>query len=495
MQLELKNTNVVSLPGAGSFSTYFTLRRVFVWAFLLSIFSLVVRQCSSIDWDFWWHLKAGQYIIQSGSIPHIDPFSFTRGGSEWITHEWLSEVIMYAVFRAGGWIGLFILFGTSITAAWWICFQRCEGKPFIAAFAVVLATAASSPLFGFRPQMFTLLLASIFIAALDRYLCDNNRRVIWLLPPLMLLWVNLHAGYALGLALILLFALMAVVDKKWKRVGPLLLTFFISAAVVPLNPNGFRMFTYPFETLSAPAMQNFIQEWFSPDFHQFRFLPLAALILATFCVMALSPVRPRLSELFALSILSFAALRSGRHIPILAIFAAPLLAKYMAHWINSQTNGSITLRSATAAGPRIVFTLVLLFLPTFLIVQRIANFNSNAAAYEAQKFPAAAVEYLAKQETTGPIFNDYNWGGYLIWKLYPEKKVFIDGRADVYGDGFIFEYLRTYSGEKGWRETLDRFDIQTVLIQPNSALTSLLRDDKGWHKVFEDDQAIVFARN
>jgi hypothetical protein len=495
MHVELKDMNVVSLPEANSFITYFTLRRAFVWALLLSLFSLAVQQCSSIDWDFWWHLKAGQYIVQSKSIPHVDPFSFTRAGAEWITHEWLSEVIMYTVFRAGGWIGLFILFGTTITAAWAICFQRCEGKPFTAAFAVVFAATASASLFGFRPQMFTLLVASIFISLLDGYVFGGKRRVIWFLPPLMLLWVNLHAGSVLGLALILLFVVMAGLDGEWKRIKPLLLTLAICVAVVPLNPNGFRMFSYPFETLSAPAMQGFIQEWFSPDFHQFRFLPLAALILVTFSAMALSPTRPRRGELFALVTLSFAALRSGRHIPIFALFAAPLFAKYLAQWISAQTSSPITLRSATTTGSNIVLTLALLLLPTFIIVKRVGNFNSSVASYEAQKFPAGAVDFIEKQEAVGPIFNDYNWGGYLIWKLYPGRRVFIDGRADVYGDGFIFEYLRTYDGGRGWRDTLDHFEIQTVLIQPNSALTTLLREDKGWHKVFEDEQAVVFARN
>jgi len=312
---------------------------------------------------------------------------------------------------------------------------------------------------------------------------------------LMLLWVNLHAGFALGLALIVLFVVMAGLDGEWKRIKPLLLTLTVCVAIVPLNPNGFRMFSYPFETLSAPAMQGFIEEWFSPDFHQFRFLPLAALILATFSAMALSPTRPRRGELFALVSLSFAALRSGRHIPIFAIFAAPLFAKYLAHWISAQTSSLITLRSATATGSNIVLTLALLLLPTFIIVQRVGYFSSSVASYEAQKFPVGAVDFIAKQEAVGPIFNDYNWGGYLIWKLYPGRKVFIDGRADVYGDAFIFEYLRTYGGERGWRDTLDRFGIQTVLIQPNSALTTLLREDKGWRKVFEDEQAVVFARN
>ena len=494
-QVELNNANVMSLPNTNSLLTRFTLRRVFVWSFLLSLFSLAVLQCSSIDWDFWWHLKAGQYIVESRGIPHIDPFSFSRAGAEWIAHEWLSEVTMYSVFHAGGWIGLFLLFGTTITAALAICYQRCEGKPFIAAVAVFLAAAASAPLFGFRPQMFTLLFASLFIALLDRYTYNDQRRVIWLLAPLMILWVNLHAGFALGPALILLFVAMTFLDREWKKIGPLLLVFSICVAVVPINPNGFRMFSYPFETLSAPSMQNFIQEWLSPDFHQLRFLPLAALIIATFSAMALSPARPRPGELFGLAALTMAALRSGRHIPIFAIFAAPLFAKYFALWISAQANSLITLRSAKATGPNIILTLVLLFTPAFLIVKRIANFNSNVAAYEAQKFPVAAVDFIEKTGNVGPIFNDYNWGGYLIWKLYPGRRVFIDGRADVYGDDFIYRYVKTYEGERGWRDELDRFGIQTVLIQPGSALTTLLREDKGWHRVYEDHESVVFTRN
>src|SRR5678809_533985 len=223
MQVELNNMKVEVLPSKNSLLTHLELRRVFVWAFLLSLFSVAVLQCSNIDWDFWWHLKAGQYIIESRSIPHVDPFSFTRAGEQWIAHEWLSEVIMYSVFHAGGWIGLFLLFGTTITAALGICYKRCEGKPFIAALAVFLVAAASSPLFGFRPQMFTLLFASLFIALLDGYTYHGQRRVIWLLPLLMLFWVNLHAGFALGPALILLFVAMAFLDREWKKIGPLLL--------------------------------------------------------------------------------------------------------------------------------------------------------------------------------------------------------------------------------------------------------------------------------
>jgi hypothetical protein len=312
---------------------------------------------------------------------------------------------------------------------------------------------------------------------------------------MMLLWVNLHAGFALGLALILLFVTMAAVDNEWNKLRTLLISFVICVAVIPINPNGFRLFIYPFETLLAPAMQSLIQEWLSPDFHQLRFLPLAALILATFSVIALSPVRARRGELLALVVLTLAALRSGRHIPIFALFAAPVFAKYFAHWLASQNKGLITMRSATATGPKIVLTVALLLMPAFLSVQRIGDFISKKEVYEAQKFPMAAVDFIQREQVAGPIFNDYDWGGYLIWKFYPERKVFIDGRADVYGDAFIFEYLKAYGGDPDWRGELNRFGTQTVLIQPNSALATLLREDKGWSKLFEDQQAVVFTRN
>ncbi|MEP6921896.1 MAG: hypothetical protein ABI967_12285 [bacterium] len=473
---------------------YLTLRRVFVWAFLLSLLSLAIRQSVSIDNDFWWHLKSGQYILQNASIPHFDPFSFTKGGSEWIAHEWLSEVIMYAIFQLGGWTGLLLGFGIIITASLGICYYRCDGKPFIAGLAVFSAAMASAPLFGLRPQMFTFLLASVFLAVLDRHLIQASSRLLWLLPALMLLWVNLHAGFAMGLALILLFIVMAVLDKEWKKITPLLKIFFVCVVVIPLNPNTFRMFSYPLETLSSPAMQTLIQEWFSPDFHQERFLPLAVLMLATFAVLAVSPRRVRAGELLGLLVLSLAALRSGRHIPLFAIFSAPIFARHLHYWTSTKKE-LITMRQEPATTIQIILNLALLLLPTVVIIRQLIDFKNHEDEYVSQRFPRAAVDFLQTNPSAGPMFNDYNWGGYLIWRLYPEGKVFIDGRADVYGDDFVFEYLRTYQAEPNWRDRLDRYGIRTVLIEPHSHLANLLREEKGWRKVFEDPGAAIFMRD
>jgi hypothetical protein len=468
-----------------------TIRRIVPIVLFTMLFVLAVRQSVSIDPDLWWHLKAGQQIIDTRSIPHTDDYSFTKQGSEWVAHEWLSEVIMQGIYRITGLTGLVTIFSLIIIIALWLTYRRCEGQPYAASIAIVLAAAASFPLFGVRPQMLTLLLASIYIVLLERL----DKRRIWWLVPLMLLWVNLHAGFALGLALIGLYIVRAVLDGEWNQIRPLLIVLLVCTAVVPLNPNGFRMFSYPYETLTSPSMAAFIQEWASPNFHQTTYLPLAILLLSTFAVMALSPTRPRLGEIFLVLITALGALRSVRHIPIFSLFAAPVLAKHL--WAVAKDRGwdkLLTGEEAPPNGVKLLINIILLLAPLALAVTRVWDFASHQRYYESIRNPVAAVEFLKSQRLPGPIYNRYGWGGYLIYHLYPEYRVYIDGRADVYGDAFFTETMQVYDGVGNWKEPLDRYGIQTVIIDPNVALSTLLRSDNEWSKAYEDDQAVIFRR-
>jgi hypothetical protein len=267
-----------------------------------------------------------------------------------------------------------------------------------------------------------------------------------------------------------------------------------------LNPNGVRIYSYPFETLTSHAMMKYINEWFSPDFHELMFLPLAALIFTTFAALALSKERVRPSELLLLCATGYAALRSGRNVPFFALVAMPLLAKHGWDWITSQTWGQwLNLPEKREAGSKaalkIILNVVLLIvIPVALCVLRVSQVVAGQAMTEAKNFPVAAVEFIRAQGVPQPVYNEYGWGGYMIWKLYPDYRVYIDGRADVYGDAFIEEFLRTHDGEKGWREPLDRYNVRTVVVSPNTALASLLRQDAGWSTVFEDHQAVIFIK-
>jgi hypothetical protein len=472
----------------------FTLRTAVPIALFAMIFVLAVHQAAALDPDLWWHLQTGKDIVASRSIPHVDPYSFTKAGAPWVAHEWLSQVLMFAVYRLSGLGGLVFSFAAIITAAFVISYRQSAGRPYVGGLAVLLAALSATPLFGVRPQMITLLLASVYITILRRFILCSEARILWTLPLLMIFWVNLHAGFALGLGLIALFFVTVVLDRQWKLLRPLVLIGLACAVVVPLNPNGFRIFLYPLETLTSPSMAALIDEWSSPDFHQRMFLPLAAFLFVTFAVLALAPRRARAGELFLLLVTAFGALRSSRHVPIFALIAAPILAEHLFDLMKARGWDRAFERETPRTIGSVVLSLVLLIAPLGLAAVQFWRFVSHQERYVSMKNPVAAVDFIQTRHLPGPIYNRYGWGGYLLFRLYPEYRVYVDGRADVYGDDFLFEMVNTYDGRNGWREPLERHGVRTVLISPEVPLASLLRIDEDWEKVFEDGQAVIFTR-
>jgi hypothetical protein len=269
---------------------------------------------------------------------------------------------------------------------------------------------------------------------------------------------------------------------------------------VIIKPNGARLYSYPFETLKSNAMMKYISEWWSPNFHEPMFLPLAILIFATCAALALGRKQVRLRDLVLLWATGIAALRSGRNVPFFGLVAIPLLAQHSWDWISNQRWGQWLTRPENhdvKQGAAIKIALnVLLFVvvPLGMAATRVSRSVSDQTTFNWQGLPAAATDFVRSQKLPQPIYNEYGWGGYLIWRLYPEYRVYIDGRADVYGDAFLEEFLMVHSGEPQWHEPLDRYGIQTVMIKPDAALASLLKLQPGWQKVFEDPQAIIFTR-
>jgi hypothetical protein len=260
------------------------------------------------------------------------------------------------------------------------------------------------------------------------------------------------------------------------------------------------MYSYPFETLTSQTMMKYIEEWHSPDFHELMFQPLALLILFVFAALALSRRRIGLTSLLLLVATAFGALRSGRNVPFFVLVAMPILAEHSWDWFTSQRWGQwLTKPEKREVGAgamlKIVLNVLLLIVaPLTLAVMRVHRNVVTQATTEAQQFPLAAVDFMRAHNTPQPIFNEYGWGGYLIWKTYPDYRVHIDGRADVYGDAFIEEFMATQAGQTNWRELLNKHDARSVLIKPETALASLLRQDQGWQKVFEDSQSVLFVR-
>src|SRR5580700_7111233 len=244
-------------------------RRLFAIILGLGLFTMAARTVT--DPDVWWHLQTGQLILQTHHVFHTDPYSFTRFGQPWVDHEWLSQILIFSLFRLAGWGGLIVAFAAVIAATFVIVFLRSPGRPYVAGMITLLGAFASAPSWGVRPQMLTLLLASVLLLVLER--SYERPKLLWWTPALMLLWVNLHAGYALGIALMALFLVGDGLDVAFEfKDGPLptsrfrtlALAILACAAVVPLNPYGPAMYSYPLETLRSRAMQSYLGERLPP---------------------------------------------------------------------------------------------------------------------------------------------------------------------------------------------------------------------------------------
>jgi hypothetical protein len=471
-------------------------RTTFLAVLFLGLFALAARNVT--DPDIWWHLKTGQLIVDSKSIPHTDPFSYTRAGEPWIAHEWLTDVLLYELLRAAGWAGLITAFAAVLCAAFFLLYLRCGANLCVAGVATLVAAFATRPVWGVRPQTLSLLLISLWLLILERSECTP--KILWWTLPLTLLWVNLHAGFALGLVVYALFLAGEWLEGKIgtsrnpQSIRLAVFIFVLDLAIVPLNPNGMKLFWYPIQTLRSAAMQNYIAEWASPNFHRAEYLPFLLIVLGLLAASSWSGIRIRPRDLLLLIVSLFAALGSIRLIPLFVLVAVPLLAKQMAASLQMPPAIQSRRRNLPVAVRGVLNSVIILSMATFVILHTVQIIQRQPEA-EKQLFPEAAVAFLQSHPPGGPIFNHYDWGGYLTWKLYPSVRVFIDGRADVYGEQFLHQFADTYQFKGDWQQTLQLWNINTVLVPANSALATGLRRAPGWTVSYEDVQAVILNRS
>ncbi|MFZ0480722.1 MAG: hypothetical protein WAL71_16400 [Terriglobales bacterium] len=451
------------------------------------------------DPDLWWHLRTGKWIVETGHVPHTDPFSFTRGGSLWTTHEWLSEVIFYSLWRLAGPTALIVFSSIVTTVGFLLLYFRCPGKPHWAAAATVLGAVASAPCWGTRPQMFTFVLASLFLWLLER--SEDRPRLLLCIPPLFLLWLNLHAGFALGPALLFLYAAGIVLEAAagttpCTHARPIItrvsLAALVCLALVPLNPSGARLYRYPLDTVRASELRSLIVEWLSPDFHQAMYLPFLLVFLLLLSALAWSRFSIRGRVLLPLTFMFLAALDAVRHIPIFILLAMPVIARAMSesfYAVHPSASRPSVQRFRPLLGGA---TLVLLAAFSCL---RWTDLAHSQNAREADRFPSAAVIFLRANNLPGRLFAYYDWGGYAIWNLYPRYYVFADGRADLYGEDLMKQAVETALRlHRGWQAVLDNWKVETILIPPGSALAQALLLDPQWTVSYRDPQALIFVR-
>ncbi|MFN8195641.1 MAG: hypothetical protein U0R80_15320 [Nocardioidaceae bacterium] len=477
-----------------------TTERVATTLLLSLVFALASRLPT--DTDVWWHLRAGEQIVHHGFI-RTDSFSFTMAGKTWVDHSWGAEALLFGLWQLAGRWGLALFTATLATLGMWLVHRASSGSLLVRGPALLLGAAAAAIFWTPRPQMLTFALTALLLWLLHVHKREG-RDLLWWVPPMMAVWANLHAGFAIGFVLLLGSlageVLGHLLDRKgtdvvpWPGVRRLALVTAVSVGTVCLNPYGWRILAVPFQTLGIGALRDYVFEWQPPDLHEPSTWPFALLVLALLVVLALGRRRLDWTDLVLAGGTAYLAFTATRNIAVFAVVATAIVARHLAGL--AEDRGWPEVSREPVAGRRAIVHAALVGVVVLgagaKLVAELERPDAGAALR--RTLPVGAADFLERTDPPGRMFNSYNWGGYLMWRL-PDRAVFVDGRTDLYGDDFVVhDFLDTAEARPGWQQTLDRWDIDLVVIERDGSLARALGDDPSWRLAFSDDRAAVFER-
>jgi hypothetical protein len=497
------------------------LRDILFIALFLGVVGLGPRLLN-VDGDLGRHLTIGAYILENRVIPTTDIFSHTLAGAPLTPHEWLAEILFALAYRLGGLNGVVLLCALLLSFTFTLSFRQsyARGKLVLVALVwTILAAAAASLHWLARPHLFTLLIIPLWTGELER-IRQGNAQHWWLLPLLMFLWANLHGAFIAGFVIWGMY-LGGETWDRWSgrpvaaetgdpslesppaanRILPaLLLAGATSFLATFFNPSGWHLWATSLGYIRNRYLVSHTAEYLPPNFHDPSTWPFLLMLLISLLLLG----RKR-GNLPAVSVLLLAGwtmmgLYSVRNVPIYALVAAPILAETTAEQIRGarllapfeRLNQRLEAVEATLRGflwPVLVVALVVLALFRGVSL----DFGGTGNRFDPAVFPVGAVDWLGANPPPGEVFNYFPWGGYLLYRLWPEQRVFIDGQTDFYGESLTRQYEQVITLGDGWLQVLEQYQVRWVLMPPESDLVQALSVDPGWKMVYQDTTAAVLV--
>jgi hypothetical protein len=479
---------------------------------LLVVGAFVVILCVIIrrggDPDIFWHLVTGQWMVDHHQVVSKDLFTFTVSGARWIDPEYTTEIIAYLVYKVGGLTLVSIAFGALTFVGFLLIWTRVKlerANLVIASIVIGVAGLGGAEVWGPRPQMITFTFTCLEVLWLDRYLRGKSR-AIYFLPLVMIAWANLHGGFLFGLVPVGVAGFVELVhwvrrvdgDEHKRRVRNLILIFIGCIVAAVINPNGIHLYGYVIQPQFSSVQQNFIAEWQSPNFHvlEERGFELMLLMLP----IAFMLRRPSLWDVCLTLAVTYLALSAVRHSILFVAAETPLLIwSFSAGWermtdVSGRVRAWVTPRArAMLAGAAAV--LVIAVAGTGYFVHSTLAHQDRATA---ANFPVGASNWLAAHPNVGTrMFNQYGWGGYLIYRFYPDpnRRVFSFGEATLLGNKIMQEVSDVETGNADWQHIFAEWGINYVVDVPNAPEVLALEVDPQWTKVYDDGLAVIMVKN
>jgi hypothetical protein len=459
------------------------------------------------DPDFWWHLRIAQWMVDNHSLPSHDIFTYTVPTNPWVDHEYGTELIMYGLYRLGGFALVSVVFALVTWAGFLLIVRRIQLErvpAVIIAIVLGLAALAGAAVWGPRSQMITFALTCLELFWLEAFLRDRSR-ALYALPAVVVVWANLHAGFvfsllfvgvALGCELLLWWSRRS--DEHRRRAARLVAVLVLCAVAGLITPHGLDLYRYVVRTQLSAVQQSFIAEWHSPDFHRLDTRGLELMILLLLGGFALRP--PRLWDVALTMVATVFALQAVRHTAIFVAAVTPVVAwSYAGVWDRVGLVPRLRAFIRTHLDEvRVAFAGVLAATLVFTALFARTTLHTQGAS-TAANFPVEAVKWLRDHPQTGThMFNAYDWGGYLAYSLYPDPKrrVFSFGEAVVMGDPLMQQVSDVENSKPDWLAILEQHQVDYVVERPDSPLAMTLSFSPGWVRVCCDDNdfSVIFVR-
>jgi hypothetical protein len=506
-----------SRPSSGSRSGFFRLPSLTDLIFVVLLIALSFGSLAPRllwDADIGWHIRDGQNLLVTHTIPQVDSFSATRSGQPWYAWEWLYDATIGWIFNRSGLNGVVFVSALVIAATLALVFRftlRRGGSLPVTVVLFVLCTMASSIHFLARPHVVGWLLAVAWVWILDTNSRNDvsNRRLLWL-PVLMLLWANVHGGFVLGFVLLGIYVCADIL--KWfgcrdveQREAARMRAWMLGAMggigflASLINPYGLRLHIHVYQYLTNRFLMQHINEFRRPDLHG---APAQAfLLMIALAVVGVVAVRGRMRWVnWLLIIFSIGSgMYAARNLPfasmLLMIVSAPLLTRKFES--NTRFLARIEDWRARELSLHIpVWSIAVVIFGGLVCIQqgRLLGRQLMHAHFDPSRLPVQAADVIEQQGIREPIFSLDSWGGYFIYRLYPENKVFVDDRHDFYGEPYIRNYLKVIHLESGWEGVLDGWRVNLIVMPSNAKLSDLLRHSPTWKVVHGDVTATIFQR-
>ena len=493
------------------------------------VFMFVMQSRFLEDSDTGWHIRTGDLIRQTGRVPVADSFSFTMAGHQWFAWEWLSDWTMSLLHQAFGLSGVVLASFVVLTVAHLLLYQvmRHRGTdPIVALVAVCAAALFSAGHWLARPHLLSILLIVVWFILVEAYRRSRSR-AIWWVPPLIALWANLHGAFVITFAMLVLYAAGEWLEAAARGEGRapatmrMLRTYGIVAALSVVagvaTPYGTSLYGHIVRYLGNTELLSQINEFQSPNFHEgagrITELMLIAGVVAAFQAVR----RGRYVEPLIVALWLHLSLQSTRHMTLAAAAMAPIMAEQWHHLLAElaaalgvdRAVGGVAgrlraLRAGVAAIDRQVNNAALYagLAVFFAVLFGNAGLRNRFLANEfpADSQPVAAATFIERERAAGRllgrVFSPDQFGGYLIYRFEGRLKVFFDGRSDFYNQGAAFgDALKIGRVTPGWDELLDRYDVEWMLLGPNTPIAVTALSSGQWVREYQDATALVLTRS